>query len=148
MSTIVLDGSKVARQILVDIASQAATFEQAFGHRPCLATVLVGDDPASHTYVRMKAKRCRSVGIESQRHELGANASTDDVVSLVSRPSHEDHVDGILVQHPMPSQVEERRVFESISPDKDVDGVTTASFAARPSAGEGLPPARQGASSP
>lgn len=130
MPATVLDGSRVARRLLGQTASDATTFEQARGRKPCLATVLVGNDPASHSYVRMKVNRCRTAGIDSQRHELAADVTTDQVVNLVDQLSDDPLVDGILVQHPMPSQVEERQVFETISPGKDVDGVTSASFAA------------------
>jgi methylenetetrahydrofolate dehydrogenase (NADP+)/methenyltetrahydrofolate cyclohydrolase len=130
MSATVLDGSTVAREILDRAASDAAAFQRTSGRQPCLATVLVGDDPASHTYVRMKVNRSRAAGIASQRHELPAEATTAEVVALVDRLSADPSVDGILVQHPLPSQVDERRVFEAISPAKDVDGVTLASFAA------------------
>jgi methylenetetrahydrofolate dehydrogenase (NADP+)/methenyltetrahydrofolate cyclohydrolase len=100
------------------------------GRFPVLATVLVGDDPASHTYVRMKAGRCAEVGITSRRVELPPDATTDDVVARVRELSADPDVDGILVQHPVPDHVDERAVFEAIDPDKDVDGVTYASFAA------------------
>ena len=130
MSAIVIDGTAVATQILADTADRAAQFEQSTGRKPCLATVLVGEDPASHTYVRMKTNRCRTTGLDSQRHHLPDTVSADAVVALVGELSADDTVDGILVQHPMPPQVDERRVFDAINPAKDVDGVTAASFAA------------------
>ena len=130
MNAIVMDGTAVATRLLQEIRQRAAEYDIAAGRKPCLATVLVGDDPASHTYVRMKANRCRSVGIDSHRHHLGSETGTDEVVRLVEDLSRDPNVDGILVQHPMPSHVDERRVFEAITPSKDVDGVTTASFAA------------------
>jgi len=126
----VIDGAAVANRILSDTAAHAAQFTETTGRKPCLATVLVGDDPASHTYVRMKANRCRTVGLDSRRHQLPETATTADVVALVSALADDDTVDGILVQHPMPPRVDERRVFEAITPAKDVDGVTGASFAA------------------
>jgi methylenetetrahydrofolate dehydrogenase (NADP+)/methenyltetrahydrofolate cyclohydrolase len=90
----------------------------------------LGDDPASHTYVRMKTNRCRAVGLDSQAHHLPDTATTEDAVALVTKLANDDSVDGILVQHPMPPQVDERQVFEAITPRKDVDGVIGASFAA------------------
>jgi methylenetetrahydrofolate dehydrogenase (NADP+)/methenyltetrahydrofolate cyclohydrolase len=125
-----MDGTAVANHILSETASRAAQFERKTGRKPCLATVLVGNDPASHTYVRMKANRCRTTGLDSHRHHLTDSATTEDAVHLVEELSADDTVDGILVQHPMPSQVDERQVFEAIAPTKDVDGVTCASFAA------------------
>ena len=78
----------------------------------------------------MKASRCRSTGLDSRRHDLTAATTTDEAVALVQDLSRDTSVDGILVQHPMPGQVDERAVFEAIAPTKDVDGVTNASFAA------------------
>ena len=125
-----IDGTGVARAIAADTQSRAAVFAEKHGRRPCLATVLVGDDPASHTYVRMKAARCAAAGIESRRHDLPTTATTEQIVALVRTLSADDGVDGILVQHPVPGHVDERAVFEAISAAKDVDGVTGASLAA------------------
>ncbi|GLP78635.1 bifunctional 5,10-methylenetetrahydrofolate dehydrogenase/5,10-methenyltetrahydrofolate cyclohydrolase [Mycobacterium antarcticum] len=130
MSAKVIDGRAVAKNILADITTRARHLEQMAGRKPCLATVLVGEDPASETYVRMKVNRCRSTGLDSRSHRLAATASTAEVVDVVADLSTDDSVDGILVQHPMPSQIDERRVFETIAPAKDVDGVTGTSFAA------------------
>jgi methylenetetrahydrofolate dehydrogenase (NADP+) / methenyltetrahydrofolate cyclohydrolase len=126
----IMDGARVADALLAETRQRAAQFEQAAGRKACLATVLVGDDPASHTYVRMKTDRCRTSGLDSRNHHVAAAASTDTVVRLVSELSDDDSVDGILVQHPVPAQVDERAAFEAITPAKDVDGVTMASFAA------------------
>lgn len=130
MNATVMDGTAVANRILSDTADRAKTFRQAWGRKPCLATLLIGDDPASHTYVRMKTNRSRAIGLDSQRHHLPDTASTSDAVALVGALADDNTVDGILVQHPMPPQIDERRVFEAIPPAKDVDGVTGASFAA------------------
>jgi len=130
VSADVIDGNAVASRILSDAAVRATQFAEIAGRRPCLATVLVGDDPASHTYVRMKINRCRTIGLDSQAHRLSGTATTAEVVALVARLARDNGVDGILVQHPMPPQVDERQVFEAITPAKDVDGVTGASFAA------------------
>jgi methylenetetrahydrofolate dehydrogenase (NADP+) / methenyltetrahydrofolate cyclohydrolase len=134
----IIDGVRVADAILADIREQAAQFEQKAGRKACLATVLVGDDPASHTYVRMKTNRCRATGLDSRSHHVAASVPTEDVVALVKDISDVDGVDGILVQHPMPAQIDERAVFEAIAPNKDVDGVTMASFAAMASGGPGF----------
>jgi methylenetetrahydrofolate dehydrogenase (NADP+)/methenyltetrahydrofolate cyclohydrolase len=92
--------------------------------------VLIGEDPASHTYVRMKVNRSRAAGICSIRHDLPDATTTAAAVELVTALSADPAVDGILVQHPMPDHIDERQVFEAIAPSKDVDGVTGASFAA------------------
>lgn len=134
----IIDGVRVANTILADTREQAAEFAKKAGRKACLATVLVGDDPASHTYVRMKTNRCRTTGLDSRSHHIATSATTKDVVALVNDLSHDDSVDGILVQHPMPAQIDERVVFEAISPNKDVDGVTMASFAAMALGGPGF----------
>jgi methylenetetrahydrofolate dehydrogenase (NADP+)/methenyltetrahydrofolate cyclohydrolase len=130
MTATIIDGTAVAQGILNDTRRRAAGVEAVIGRKPCLATVLVGDNPASHTYVRMKSNRCSTTGLDSRRYYLDASARTSEVVDLVTGLSSEDRVDGILVQHPMPAHVDERAAFEAIGPAKDVDGVTMASFAA------------------
>jgi methylenetetrahydrofolate dehydrogenase (NADP+)/methenyltetrahydrofolate cyclohydrolase len=104
-------------------------FVAGYGREPTLATVLVGDDPASRTYVRMKANRCAKVGISSRKTELGAGITTAELVSRIKALSDDPAVDGILLQHPVPAGIDERAAFEAIAPDKDVDGVTRTSFA-------------------
>jgi methylenetetrahydrofolate dehydrogenase (NADP+) / methenyltetrahydrofolate cyclohydrolase len=125
-----LNGALVASKLMTHTAQRVQLLSQGSGKRPCLATVLVGDDPASHTYVRMKASRCAEVGIHSLRVELAASTSTDELVDKLRELSRDDGVDGILLQHPVPPQIDERAAFEAIAPHKDVDGVTAASFAA------------------
>lgn len=124
-----LDGAALADRILRRTADGAAEFAADTGRRPCLATVLIGDDPSSRTYVRMKVNRSAKVGIDSRRVELPATTTTPDAIAAVRALSDDRGVDGILVQHPAPVQVDERAVFEAIDPAKDVDGVTAASFA-------------------
>ncbi|MET7751644.1 tetrahydrofolate dehydrogenase/cyclohydrolase catalytic domain-containing protein [Micromonospora sp. NPDC005367] len=130
MTATLMDGQTLSRKLLDETAERAAAFERTQGRRPCLATVLVGDDPASHTYVRMKVNRCAAVGIESRRVDLPASASTEELVGVLREISADPAVDGILLQHPVPAHVDERAAFEAIPADKDVDGVTGASFAA------------------
>ena len=130
MSASELNGALVASKLLTETARRVELLKYSSGKVPCLATVLVGDDPASHTYVRMKANRCADVGIASRRVELGASAPTDQLISELRTLSDSDDVDGILLQHPVPHHIDERAAFEAIAPHKDVDGVTAASFAA------------------
>lgn len=92
------------------------------GIRPCLATVLVGDDPASHMYVRMKHKACEKVGITSVGAELPAEATTAEVLAAVEKLNTDPKVSGILVQLPLPPQVDTQAVIDAVSPEKDVDG--------------------------
>lgn len=92
--------------------------------------MLIGDDPASITYVKMKQNRCRSAGIDSRVVRLPARSSTGELVAAVHQLSDDAWVDGVLVQHPVPPGVDERAAFEAIAPEKDIDGVTMYSFAA------------------
>jgi methylenetetrahydrofolate dehydrogenase (NADP+) / methenyltetrahydrofolate cyclohydrolase len=125
-----MDGAKLAREIVAQSAERAAAFLQRTGKRPCLAAVLVGEDPASVTYVRMKRNRSEQAGIESRQVTLPSETTTAELVAAVDELSQDPSVHGILLQHPVPAQIEERTAFEAISPEKDVDGVTMHSFAA------------------
>jgi len=138
MPATIIDGARVANTILAQTHQRASDIVTALGRRPCLATVLVGEDPASHTYVRMKTNRCCTTGLDSRSHHLAASTTTGEAVALVRALSEDPGVDGILVQHPMPAHVDERAVFEAIAPGKDVDGVTQASFAAMALGGNGF----------
>ncbi|MFJ9242172.1 bifunctional 5,10-methylenetetrahydrofolate dehydrogenase/5,10-methenyltetrahydrofolate cyclohydrolase [Streptomyces sp. NPDC101776] len=125
-----MDGTALARRIVEDTAKNAADLTERTGTAPCLATVLVGADPASVTYVRMKQNRSRKAGIESRHVELPAATTTAELVAALSALSADPTVHGILLQHPMGEHIDERAAFEAIAPEKDVDGVTFASFAA------------------
>jgi methylenetetrahydrofolate dehydrogenase (NADP+)/methenyltetrahydrofolate cyclohydrolase len=125
-----MDGRLVAAAILESTTTRAAAFVARTGARPCLAAVLIGDDPASVTYVAMKQRRCQRAGIDSRLVHLPSTTTTAEAVAAVHALSQDDRVHGILVQHPAPAQVDERAVFEAIDPAKDVDGVTLSSFAA------------------
>lgn len=126
----VMDGAALARRILADSAQRAAEFASTVDRTPCLAAVLVGDDPSSITYVNMKRRRCRDAGVELRFVGLPGTATTSAVVAAIRSLSEDSTVDGILLQHPAPAHVDERAAFEAISPEKDVDGVTIYSFAA------------------
>jgi methylenetetrahydrofolate dehydrogenase (NADP+)/methenyltetrahydrofolate cyclohydrolase len=125
----VMDGKDLARRLLAGVTERAQQFRARTRRQACLATVLVGRDPGSVAYVTMKRSRARLAGIESRLIELPEEATTSQVVSEVRDLSADDTVDGILLQHPVPPQVDERASFEAIAPDKDVDGVTMHSFA-------------------
>ena len=128
MPAALMDGTAVARRSLDDTRTRVSAYRETTGRTPRLATVLVGDDPASHTYVRMKVNRCRQVGIDSLRRDLPAESTTAQVVETVDELVADESVDGILVQHPMPAHIDERAVFDAISRGKDVDGVTANAF--------------------
>jgi len=124
-----MDGTALARRIVEDTAKKAADLKERTGTAPCLATVLVGADPASVTYVRMKQNRSRKAGIEPRHVELPAATTTAELVATLDALSADPTVHGILLQHPMGEHIDERAAFEAIAAEKDVDGVTFASFA-------------------
>ncbi|NGP45892.1 bifunctional 5,10-methylene-tetrahydrofolate dehydrogenase/5,10-methylene-tetrahydrofolate cyclohydrolase [Bacillaceae bacterium SIJ1] len=125
---VILDGRKVAQAIREDVSERASHLKQAKGITPCLATILVGDDPSSATYVKMKGKACEKVGIDSKKVTLPADITQDDLMSTIQSLNDDPAINGILLQHPIPSHLDERAAFEAIDPEKDVDGVTSASF--------------------
>ncbi len=122
MTATILDGKQLARQLQAEIAEQVAEFIENNGVVPCLAAVLVGDDPASMAYVRNKQKACARVGIESQLHRLPASASQDELLTLLGRLNKDPAVHGILVQLPLPPHLDAGRLLQAVSPLKDVDG--------------------------
>ncbi len=128
MATLI-DGTAVSQQLLTEVGRRAAAFAERAGRKPALATVLVGDDPASATYVKMKGNRARRNGIESIKITLPETTTTDELIAEITRLSEDPGIDGILLQHPVPRQIDERAAFEAIAPGKDVDGVTRHSFA-------------------
>ncbi len=123
-----LDGRALARKVLAGAAEKVARARNATGVTPTLATVLVGDDPASATYVRMKRKRCDEVGMASLLIELPRGTTTDELVTEIDVLAADAAVHGILVQHPVPSPIDRRAAFERIPVPKDVDGVTSAAL--------------------
>ncbi|MEU8526394.1 tetrahydrofolate dehydrogenase/cyclohydrolase catalytic domain-containing protein [Streptomyces sp. NPDC048629] len=131
-----MDGTALARRTAEETAARAAEITRRTGVTPCLATVLVGEDPASVTYVKMKRNRCAKAGIRSRHVELPAATTTEELVAAITALSADPEVHGILLQHPVGPHIDERAAFEAIVPEKDVDGVTMASFAAM---GFGLP---------
>jgi methylenetetrahydrofolate dehydrogenase (NADP+) / methenyltetrahydrofolate cyclohydrolase len=129
MSAIVLDGRALARQIESELAVRVAGIKsRSNGVSPILATILVGDDPASHTYVRMKANACARVGMESRRVVLSSETTTEELCAEIDKLNTDPHVHGILLQHPVPAQIDERQCFNRIALAKDVDGVTVLGF--------------------
>ncbi len=124
-----MDGKRVASDLLNQAAGRVQIIKNRTGVTPCLATILVGDDPASVTYTQMKRKRCEAIGMTSRKIELLASSTTADVVRCVTELGQDSAVHGILLQHPSPAHVDERAAFEAIPVGKDVDGVTFGSFA-------------------
>ncbi len=121
MTAEILDGKKLAQQIRAELTEETIEFIQNNGVVPCLAAVLVGNDPASEVYVRNKRNACEAVGIDSQLHRLAGDTSSDDLLKLIAKLNKDDAVHGILVQLPLPSQIDTTRVLSAVSPAKDVD---------------------------
>jgi methylenetetrahydrofolate dehydrogenase (NADP+) / methenyltetrahydrofolate cyclohydrolase len=117
----ILDGKTLAQTMQAETAAGVAELVAGGGPRPGLATVLVGDDPASHVYVRNKRRACERVGMTSVHHELPATTSHADLLALVARLNTDPAVHGILVQLPLPPHIQERDVIQSVTPLKDVD---------------------------
>lgn len=129
MSAILLDGAATAAQIREELKPRVQRLRET-GIVPHLSVVLIGDDPASHTYVRMKAKACRGIGIESQTYALPAETTQQEAEELIARLNADENVHGILLQHPVPKHLDEIRLLNCLSPDKDVDGISPASLGA------------------
>lgn len=122
MSARIIDGRAVAARVRERVADRVDSLVAA-GIRPCLAVVLVGDDPASAVYVRMKSRDCEEVGIETRDVHLPADTGQEELTALVEELNHDEDVHGILVQLPLPDGLEERTVTQAIRPGKDVDGL-------------------------
>jgi methylenetetrahydrofolate dehydrogenase (NADP+) / methenyltetrahydrofolate cyclohydrolase len=125
--TILLNGKEVVNKIKENIYKVKAELNKK-NIEPCLATILVGNDPSSETYVRMKGNACEKAGIKSQKYQLPQNTSTQELVNLIKELNNDPMVHGILLQHPVPEQINERLAFDTIAIDKDVDGVTSWGF--------------------
>ncbi|MFV9674923.1 MAG: bifunctional methylenetetrahydrofolate dehydrogenase/methenyltetrahydrofolate cyclohydrolase FolD [Anaerolineales bacterium] len=122
MTAKIIDGKAIAAELREDVAKGVKELIAAGGTQPGLATVLVGDNPASHTYVRMKRKACAKAGIESFHHELPDDASQEEVENLLQKLNADSKVHGILVQLPLPAGLDEEQILRTISIEKDVDG--------------------------
>lgn len=118
----ILDGRVVAAQIKKEVAEEVRRLRSEHGFQPRLAAVLVGDDDASAVYVRNKVRACAEVGIESEHIALPASTTTGDLLGVVRRLNQSKDVDGILVQFPLPKQIDESSIIEAVDPSKDVDG--------------------------
>lgn len=122
MSGKLIDGKAIARQLRGEIAQEVAALKEGKGVTPGLAVVLVGENPASKTYVRMKEKACARAGIYSEVHRLPAETGEREVLALVEKLNRDGKIHGILVQLPLPAHIDENKVIEAIAVAKDVDG--------------------------
>ena len=127
MAAQILDGKKLASDSEKEILESVSVLKEK-GIIPTLATILVGDNPASETYVRMKQETCKRVGMESLAINLPKETSTEELLLKIDELNNDKNIHGILLQHPVPNQINERECFERISIEKDVDGVTCLGF--------------------
>lgn len=129
MAAVVLDGKALAEQTEEALAERVKRLkDKSGGQTPILATILVGDDPASATYVRMKGNACERVGMQSLKVELPTSTTTQQLLDTIHGLNADPNVHGILLQHPVPSQIDEAACFNAIDIEKDVDGVTHLGF--------------------
>lgn len=124
----VIDGKAYAREVEAEIRALVQDIIAKTGKTPVLATILVGNNPASVTYVRMKGNACARVGMLSRKVELPESTTTQELLEVINTLNSDPEVCGILLQHPVPAHIDERACFDAISLEKDVDGVTTAGF--------------------
>lgn len=128
MSALVLDGKALAAQWEQQLSERVSALKDKSGSTPILATILVGADPASATYVKMKGNACRRVGMDSLAVEMPEETTTEQLLAKIEELNADDNVHGILLQHPVPSQIDERACFDAIALKKDVDGVTCLGY--------------------
>jgi methylenetetrahydrofolate dehydrogenase (NADP+)/methenyltetrahydrofolate cyclohydrolase len=129
MAALILDGKTLAASWEEQLAARVTALKNSSaGRTPILATILVGDDPASATYVKMKGNACRRVGMESLAVEMPGSTTTEQLLSKISDLNNNPDIHGILLQHPVPEQIDERACFDAIALHKDVDGVTCLGF--------------------
>lgn len=124
---LILDGNVVANAVKEELKGRIEALK-AKGVTPCLATILVGDDSSSETYVRMKGNACAKLGIDSKKIHLGKETTTEQLLETIQALNEDNNVHGILLQHPVPGHIDERKAFETIAIEKDVDGVTSFGY--------------------
>tara|TARA_B100002051_G_scaffold261276_1_gene282669 strand:- start:21837 stop:22688 length:852 start_codon:yes stop_codon:yes gene_type:complete len=125
---IVLDGKAFAEKNKAELLEKVSKLKNDRGRSPSLAAILVGDDPASRTYVSMKEKACHELGLKTITHKISESSTTDEILLLIDELNADKAIDGILLQHPVPKHINEMECFNRIKLDKDVDGVTTMGF--------------------
>lgn len=130
MSVLVLNGKELSKKLEEQLKEKVLKLKEKSGKNATLATILVGDNIASKTYVKMKGNACERVGINSLKIELSEKTTTEELLKVINNLNEDENVDGILLQHPVPKHIDERTCFNAINPKKDVDGVTSAGFGA------------------
>lgn len=128
MQAMVLNGKELSKKIEEELKEKVLKLQEKSGKNATLATIIVGSDPASQTYVRMKGNACRRIGINSLKVELKEETTTEELIDVINKLNNDENIDGILLQHPVPKQIDERKCFNEIKFSKDVDGVTNLGF--------------------
>ncbi len=128
MSPLILDGTSLSKSIEESLRPRVEAVQRKTGSTPILATILVGGDPSSATYVKMKGNACSRVGMQSKKVELPDSTTTEQLIAAIDALNRDKKVHGILLQHPVPRHIDERKCFEAIALSKDVDGVTCLGF--------------------
>lgn len=128
MQAILLDGKSLSKAIEAELKQRVEKIIQATGTVPVLATILVGNDPSSEVYVKMKGNACERVGMKSLKVQLPESTTTEELLNEIEKLNHDKSICGILLQHPVPQQINERMCFDKIAINKDVDGVTCLGF--------------------
>jgi len=128
MTALILDGKALAQKTEDELRKRVSALAEKAGKTPSLATILVGDDPASATYVKMKGNACARIGMNSVRVELPGTTTTEELLARIRQLNVDPDCHGILLQHPVPAQIDERACFDAIDARKDVDGVTCLGF--------------------
>ena len=130
MQQIILNGRELSKKMEGELKEKVAILKEKSGKIPTLATIIVGDDEASKTYVKMKGNACDRVGMNSIKIELKQETSTEELLDVIYKLNDDENIDGILLQHPVPKHIDERKCFNAIKISKDVDGVTSSGFGA------------------
>lgn len=125
---LIIDGKAYSQKVEQELKERVEAIKKNEGRTPVLATILVGDNPASITYVRMKGNACTRIGMTSLKVEMKEDTTTEELLEKIEELNKNPDVCGILLQHPVPKQINEQVCFNAIAPEKDVDGVNTASF--------------------
>jgi methylenetetrahydrofolate dehydrogenase (NADP+)/methenyltetrahydrofolate cyclohydrolase len=127
---LLLDGTKLAREIEANLAERSKAIIEKTGVQPVLATIIVGEYPPSVMYIKYKVRACKRSGIKSKKVELPEETTTEELIQVITRLNNDKNVFGILLQSPLPKQIDQQLCFNTIALHKDVDGVNTASFGA------------------
>lgn len=136
----IIDGKALAEAVRSEVARETAVLSEKYGRRPCLAVILVGNDNASQTYVRNKEKACEICGIKSAMYKFDGTVSEDILLELIKELNNDGRIDGILCQLPLPKHINEDRITDAVSPEKDVDGFSPVSLGRLLSGKDGFVP--------